>query len=221
MVLPRDRRVLGKALLWLGLCLSGLGALITLGGSVAPWVLFSVFGVPLAAPGLLFAGAWSALAGVLALSRLRRTPLLVAACGVVALLAGTVGGKEAPRVVAKQLLSLRLRLAPVNARLEQVSLAPIEPFGELTRNRDITGPGPAWVVCGGGLLLLGGLATFFGDRWQRACPQCQEIWSDTRLPEMLHCPGCGFKRTDSRQCSRCFQVALATDKHCTHCGNAL
>lgn len=219
--MKRDRRKVGFGLYWFGLLTGSAGALVTLIGSVAPWVQFSVFGVPLAGPGILFAGVWSALSGTLAFRTLARLPLLAAGCGLIAITVGNLGGKQAPRQVTQQMLSLRLRLAPINTRLEQVNLAPIEPFGQLSRSQDLSGPGPRWVVLGGALTLLGALAVALGNRWRRSCPQCRALWPESRLAELLHCPGCGFKRTDARQCPRCFQIALKTDKNCTRCGSEL
>ena len=221
MAFPKDRRKLGLCLWWCGLVLGSGGALLTLAGSIAPWVVFSVFGVPLAAPGVLFAGAWSALSGTLAFCVLRRTPILAGACGFIALAVGTVGGKDAPRQLTHQMLSLRLRLAPVNARLEQVNLAPIEPFGNVSRAKDLAGPGPKWVILGGIITMLSALGVAIGDRWRRSCPQCRVLWPETRLTELLHCPGCGLKRTNARQCQRCFHIARASDTNCTRCGNTL
>lgn len=215
-----DRRPWGRVLWWLGLALGSVGALLTLVGSVLPWVEFSVFGVPLAAPGVLFTGAWSALASATSLRALRRVPLLAGACGLGALAVGVVGGREAPRQLTRQMLALRLRLAPTNARLEQVNLAPIEPFGPVGRAQDLVGPGPRWVVTGGLLTALGALGVGLGDRWRRSCPQCHVLWPEARLTELLHCTGCGLKRTDARQCPRCFYVLLASDKHCARCGCA-
>ena len=214
-----DRRRLGAWLWHGGRLLSGGGALGVLAGSVAPWVQLSLFGIPLAAPGVLFAGAWSAAAGLVGLSVLRRAPFVAAVAGLVALGIGVSQGKPAVQAVTRQILSLRMRLLPVNARLEQVRLSPIEPFGEVSHAEP--GPGPAWVALGGAVLLLGGVAAGLGERWRRSCPQCQLVWSDERLPTLLHCPGCGLRRTSARQCQNCWHVAEKSDKHCAHCGEAL
>ena len=214
-----DRRKLGTWLWHGGRLLGGGGALGVLAGSVAPWVQFSLFGIPLAAPGMLFAGAWSAAAGLVGLSALRRAPFVAAMTGLLALGIGMSQGKVAVQSVSRQILSLRMRLMPVNARLEQIRLSPIEPFGEVSRAEP--GPGPSWVVLGGAALLLAGIATAFGERWRRSCPQCRLIWSDERLATLLHCPGCGLHRTSARQCQTCWHVAEKSDKHCAHCGEAL
>ena len=214
-----DRRTLG---LWLwqgGRLLGGGGALVVLAGSVAPWVLFSLFGVPLAAPGVVFAGAWSAAAGWAGMAALRRAPLLAAIAGIIALGIGMSSGKTAVRSVSKQILSLRLRLSPINARLEQIHLAPIEPFGDVAKAEP--GPGPGWVILGGALLALGGASATLGERWRRCCPQCRMFWPDERLASLLHCPGCGLKRTNARQCTRCWHVAHGKDTHCATCGDIL
>lgn len=214
-----DRRRLGTWLWHGGRLLGSAGALGVLAGSIAPWVQLSLFGTALTAPGVLFAGAWSAAAGLVALSVLRRAPLVAALAGIVALGIGVSQGKLAVQSVTRQMLSLRMRLLPVNARLEQVRLSPIEPFGEAGRAEP--GPGPAWVTLGGAALLLGGVAAGLGARWRRSCPQCRLVWSDERLPTLLHCPGCGLRRTSARQCQSCWHVAEKTDKHCVHCGEAL
>lgn len=215
----QDRRKLGAWLWHGGRLLGSGGALGVLAGSVAPWVQLSLFGVPLAAPGVLFAGAWSAAMGMIGLASLRRAPLVAALAGVVALGVGVSQGQVAVKSVSRQILSLRMRLMPVNARLEQVRLSPIEPFGEVSKAEP--GPGPKWVVLGGALLTLGGIAATLGERWRRSCPQCRLVWSDERLSTLLHCPGCGLRRTSARQCQTCWHVAQRSDTHCSTCGEVL
>jgi hypothetical protein len=214
-----DRRRLGAWLWHGGRLLASGGALGVLAGSIAPWVQLSLFGVPLAAPGLLFAGAWSAAAGLVGLSILRRAPFIAAIAGVIALGVGMSQGKPAVQSVSRQILSVRMRLMSVNRRLEQVRLSPIEPFGEVSRAEP--GPGPTGVVFGSVVLVLGGISAGLGERWRRCCPQCRTLWPESRLPTLLHCPGCGLRRTSARQCQSCWHVAEKSDKHCAHCGEAL
>lgn len=216
---PTDRRALGQALARVGQATGVLGALMILGGSVAPWVSLSLFGLPLAASGVLFSGIWSACAGLLGLLSLRRVPLFTLVFALVATGIGATQGKTTLQRVSRHMLSLRLRLAPVNARLEQVHLTPIEPFGEATRAQP--GPGPLFVVLGGGALALGSVGIALGARWRATCPQCRVLWPEQRLASLLYCPGCGFKRTDSLQCPRCWQLTQPTDKHCPQCGERL
>lgn len=209
-----------RRLTWIGALLGALGAALALAGALLPWARLAVFGWEIALPGILWsAGAAAVFFGLLGLAALARLPALSAALGLLCLLTVAPGRSVPPREVVRKLLELRRTLAPINARLEQATLAPLEPFGAgVGRASEHTGPGGMVVLWGAAFLVLGGAARFVGLRENRRCCGCQTIWENARLDGLRFCPGCGVARFPGLHCSGCGEPLETEDRYCQRCG---
>ena len=196
------------------------GALTALAGAVLPWIRLELFGVPVAVPGVAGLGLVGAAAAALALLRLRPFPVARLLLALIPLIVGVHGARSVGRDAARSLLSLQVRLAAVNARLEQVSLPPLEPFGAIGRRRELTGPGPLWMGWGGGLLVGGALAGIAAGRRRRTCLACGTLWRPERASWLAFCPACGARADGLRACGACRGPLEPGDQFCGSCGKS-
>lgn len=215
----RNRRA-GNVLQFLGRSIGIVGAGIVAIGGAMPWVLLTVFDIPLSLPGIV---QWWGMAtvglAVLALTWSRNFPWLWLALGLLCMLAG----QEAQRTVGREVISFKLRvsraLAPTNDKLAQVALPPIEPFPAIGRAQDHLGPGPIWTIWGGVGLMLGGGFQLLGGRLRRTCGTCRTVWSGKR-DEPMYCPNCGTVTSTDPHCISCHRRLERNDHFCPTCGTA-
>ena len=207
---------------WIGAAFTFAGALALVVGGILPWARFTLLGMEVGIPGVLEWGAVTMGIGLLVLSvqgLRRRLPLLVLVLGFAGLGIGMQAQKEAGKVLRGRLLALENGLAPVNARLAQVTLPPIEPFGpSIGRSRDYLGPGPAWTIWGGVGLALGGTLGFVGGRLGRSCRSCGFTWRSGRIVHF--CPSCGTSTGNDILCTRCQSPLEGRDRFCVSCGSS-
>lgn len=207
---------------WAGAVLTFGGALSLIVGGILPWARFQILGTEIGIPGAVEWGAVTIVVGLLVLSVTglrRRLPLLVMVLGLVGLVIGMRAQEETGKHVRGRLLAVENSIAPVNARLAQVALPPIEPFGPgLGRSGDYLGPGPLWTVVGGACLALGGTLSFTGERLGRSCRRCGVLWRTGRT--VLFCPSCGTSTGRTDACIRCLSSLESGDRFCASCGTA-
>ena len=210
-----------RHLTWIGFLLGSVGAALALAGALLPWAHLTVFGWDVSLPGILWsAGAFTVFLALLGLLALARLPLLTGTLGCLCLVAVGVGRSAPPREVVRKLLELRQTLAPVNARLEQVRLPTIEPFGEgVGRASEHAGPGSVVALWGAALLTRGGVSRFAGVRESRRCGACRTLWPSSRLENLRFCPACGVARFAGPHCAHCGEPLKPGDKFCFRCGN--
>jgi RNA polymerase subunit RPABC4/transcription elongation factor Spt4 len=220
MPLNTDIRSVPTWLRWSGAFFTFVGALSLIVGGILPWARFSLLGTEIGIPGALQWGSVTIVIGLLVLyltGLRRRLPLLVMLLGLVAVCIGVWAQEETGKQVRRQLLALENRLAPVNARLAEVTLPPIEPFGPgLGRSQDYRGPGPLWTILGGTGLALGGTLSFVGGRLGRSCRKCGVAWRTGRI--VLFCPSCGTPTGRTDTCVQCRAPLERGDRHCASCG---
>lgn len=199
-----------------GLALGGAAA-VAVGGAL-PWAMLTVFGVPLALPGVL--SLWGAVAiglAALALTWSRSFPWVLIVLGAVA---GWIG-VEAEKTVGREVVAFKLRveqaLGPTNARLGQATLPPVEPFQGIGPAREHVGPGPVWVLWGGVALTFGGIGQVAGERLRRTCGNCGSAWGRHR-DGLAYCPRCGTATDATPHCANCRQPLEKGDRFCSHCG---
>lgn len=201
-----------------GLILAGGGGLAVIVGGVLPWARFVVFGVPVALPGVAVGGALAAMLGVLGFVNARR-PLLAMLLGIACFIIGGMAQREVGQTVRRQILRAELTLAPMNDRLAQVALPPLEPFQGIGSADSYVGPGPLWTLFGGAGLALGGVLRFAGGRQARQCLSCGLVWSAGR--EVHFCPRCGTSAAaPGAGCPACHRPLAPGDSFCVHCGAA-
>lgn len=207
---------------WTGAALTLGGALASIAGGILPWARFTLLGMVVGIPGALEWGAVTTGIGLLVLSvngLRRRLPLLVMILGLVGFGIGLQAQKETGRLMRGRLLSLENSLAPVNARLAQVTLPPIEPFGPgIGRSGDYLGPGPLWTIWGGAALALGGTLSFTGGRLGRSCGYCGCLWKTGRV--VRFCPSCGKPTQKTDLCIQCRSPLEGKDRFCAACGTS-
>ena len=209
-----------RHLSWIGALLGSFGAALATVGALLPWAHFTVFGGEIALPGVLWsAGAATAFLASLALIALARLPALSAVLGIVCFFTVALGKSVPPREVVRRQLELRRTLAPVNARLEQAMLAPVEPFGAgVGRADDHAGIGGTVALWGAALLTLGGAARFAGLREIRRCSGCRTLWPASRLGGLRFCPACGVASFPGPHCGGCGEPLATGDRFCARCG---
>ncbi|GAB4456000.1 MAG: hypothetical protein OHK0029_13140 [Armatimonadaceae bacterium] len=187
-------------------------------GGVLPWATLSLFGMPLAFPGILsFFGALCLGLAILALTWGRSFAWLWVGAGIVCMVLGQQAEQTVGREVVRYKLRTQMALAEVNSRLAQVALPPIEPFPSIGAAKDHVGPGPLWVLTGGAILASGGLLQIAGGRLRRTCGNCGLPWSLWRTTPVF-CPRCGTPVSEQHHCQNCRQVMEDKDNFCAHCG---
>lgn len=211
-----------RHLSWAGFLLGGAGAMLAVTGALLPWAQLTVFGWEIALPGILWgAGAATAFLALLSLFALARLPAIAGFLGLACFVTVALGRPAPPREVVRRLLELRRTLAPVNAKLEQATLAPIEPFGAgVGRAADHAGPGGSVALWGAALLTLGGAARFAGLRENRRCGGCRTLWPASRLEGLRFCPSCGVARFPGPHCNNCGDPLATGDRFCVRCGTS-
>lgn len=198
--------------------LSALGLILS---SLLPWAQFTFFGNEVRFPGVIGWGMLTLLIGVLTLAAgwLRRLPLLMVLLGLLSILAALQAERDAGKAVRRRILETRMMMAPVNARLEQITLPPVEPFGPGIRPaRDYVGPGPLYAAIAGSMLALGATLTFVGGRMGRSCGVCGALWREGRA--VFFCPACGVSAGKSHLCPVCHNPREPGDHFCVRCGCA-
>jgi hypothetical protein len=195
-----------------------IGAGLTCWGSILPWLTLKLFGMPIVLSGVVGLGSVTALLSLFALTRTRTFPLVNLVLGLLCALIGMQAQQFIGKTVTQQILGVRMRLAPVNARLEQVNLPPIEPFGDSISPHDYVGSGPGWVVWGGLAIAVGGVLQFAGGRLERTCAYCGIFWRPGRA--IYFCSRCGKLAQAASRCTRCFTSLERQDRFCTNCGQA-
>lgn len=199
----------------------GIGAVVC--GGVLPWATLTIWSLPFALPGLVFAwGGASVGAALMAGGRLgqKRFPWLIAVLGLLPFCAGVAAPKIAGQAVRGFMLQWENTLAPTNARLAQAALPPIEPFAGIGPAASYVGPGVTWTLWGGVAMLLGGTLFVVGERTTRTCFICWRAWASARTGQISFCPSCGVFSAPlgPGRCTTCRTPFHKRDKFCAVCG---
>lgn len=208
----------GNVLAFLGMGVGMAGAAAVAVGGVLPWAMLTIFGVPLALPGVL--NLWGAVAiglAALAFTWSRAFPWLWLVLGLAAMYIGMDAEKTVGREVVRFKLHVERALLVTNARLAQATLPPIEPFSGIGPAREHLGPGPFWVFWGGVTLAGGGTCQLLGARLRRTCGNCGTFWS-SRRDGLSYCPRCGTAADDTPHCANCRRALERNDRFCASCG---
>lgn len=221
----RLRAAVSVLLLW-------TGAACVLGGSVAAWVIVTVFRrVEMGVPGLFFyAGALCLSVAILILLRGTRAPLLCLIGAIFVLTWTHRAGTDTLLQVRRKVTGTAVALSPVNRLLDKFSVPEIEIADPFDRSVVQPGPGLAWTTRGGWLLLLGGALGLPGDPlalwfWRRTarrrCRTCGARWPVSR--PAAFCPACGGSALPPgvRLCPVCRTESAPSDRHCIACGAGL
>jgi len=202
---------------WCGYAFGFLGGGTALLGAILPWAQVAVFGLPLPLTGILTYGAICAATTVIGLLTLRNFPLIAVLAGVLGAFCALTTRNLVARDLMGRVISIERAIAPVNSRLAQVALEPIEPFEGIGPVSRYLGPGALIAAVGGFGLAAGGVLAFAGMRMQRSCGVCGSVWSDSRRPNF--CPNCGNEVASTPLCRHCHAPLVKGDKFCVECGN--
>lgn len=220
---PFPFRTVGYALTALGIAFVLCGAAGLVIAAALPWATVTLLNTSLSVPG--FALGWggvSAGIGVLCVAQfgfLRRFAFIALGLGVAAAGIGLHAERETGKSVVRYLLNIQRRLAPVNARLAEVTLPPIEPFGSrINRRRDYVGAGVGYTIWAGGAVAAGSVLLMAGDRWRRTCGYCRRAWSAKRGESVSFCPNCGKRPVSVPLCTECATPLLRGERFCPVCG---
>lgn len=220
---PLPFRLLGRGTSGVGIALVLAGAVGLVVAAALPWATLTVLNTPVALPGVAVGlGAITAAIGVICIAQfgiLRRFAYLGVALGLLAAYIGVRAEAETGKVIVQQLLAVQRRLAPVNARLAEVSMPPIEPFGSaIGSRRDHVGVGIGYTAWAGAVVATGSVLLLAGERLRRTCGNCSRAWNAKRGETPAHCPRCGNKNTDETLCHRCNTPLLRGETFCVTCG---
>ncbi|MBC8140178.1 MAG: zinc ribbon domain-containing protein [Armatimonadetes bacterium] len=214
----------------MGFILTVLGIVSVLSGAAGlviaaalPWATVTLLNTPLAIPGLALGwGGVTAGIGVICVAQfgiLRRFAYLGIALGVAAAYIGVRAERETGESVVRYLLNVQRRLAPVNARLAEVTLPPIEPFGAAIKTRrDYVGAGVGYTIWAGGVVAAGSVLLVAGERLRRTCGYCRRAWSAKRGETVSFCTNCGKQPASVPLCAGCATPLLRGEKFCPVCG---
>jgi hypothetical protein len=202
-----------------GVTLGVVGAVGALCGAALPWAIVTIFGIPLALPGLLTYGAICAVSALLGLLTLRAFPLVACVAGAICSLCALTTRQTVVRDMMSRVITVERAIAPVNLRLAQVALDPIEPFQGIGPAAKYLGPGAFIAALGGIGLATGGGFAFAGARLRRSCGVCGNAWPASRDPNF--CPHCGTLVTPQPLCRHCHAPLVKGDKFCAECGSGL
>ena len=222
---PSPYRVAGTLLQILGgaATLAGGAALVV--ASALPWAKFTAFGAHIEVPGVLGVGSLTASLGLLLLAgfgTVRRFPLLGVLLGVAAWQTGVYAERETGKLIVRYLLAVNVRLAPVNARLAEVNLPPVEPFGgAIGAWRDHMGIGITYTEQAGQVAALGSVALLAGGIARRTCRFCHRTWRAKRGDNPHFCPNCGGTAHAVPLCPRCASETERGERFCPNCGESL
>jgi hypothetical protein len=216
----RNNRALWRGVAGFGEAI-GLAGGITLGvGACLPWATFALFGWPVLLPGLFFGGAITAGVGLAGLALVRRAPLLAVVCGLAGFALSVTAADRVGAAVVGGILRIERSLSPVNSRLAQIGLPPIDPAPGIGPRRDYVGPGILWSVLGGEALTLGAGLRLAAGRRSRACTDCGFVWPERRARVIHFCPRCGHAAgpASALVCPSCHQLRERRDLYCATCG---
>ncbi len=220
---PIPFRVAGYILTALGVVsvLSGAAGLIV--AAALPWATVTLLGTPIAIPGIVLVwGGVTATIGVLCVAQfgvLRRFAYLGVALGVTAAIIGVRAERETGAATVRYLLDIQRRLAPVNARLAEATLPPIEPFGAAIKaRRDYVGAGIGYTIWAGGVVAAGSVLLVAGERLRRTCGYCRRAWSARRGENISFCTNCGNRPASDPLCAGCAAPLLRDERFCPVCG---
>lgn len=208
------------------------GAACTLGGSIAAWVIVTIFRrVEMGVPGFFFyAGALCLSVAILVLLRGTRAPLLCLVGAMFVLTWTHRAETDTLLQMRRKVTGAAVALSPVNRLLDKFSVPELELANPFDRSVVQPGPGLVWTMRGGWLLLLGSALGLPGDPlalwvWRRTaksrCRTCGARWPVTR--PAAFCPSCGASALPPgvRRCSVCQTDAAPSDRHCIACGARL
>lgn len=213
-----SNRLPSLVLVGIGFTLVILGSGAVIWGSLLPWLTVKVFDVAIVVPGVVGLGAATAAIGLLTLTRSRSYPPITLLLGLLCLFIGNAAPIVIGRQVARQVLEIKQRLSPINERLEQVNLPPIEPFTGGVISQNYVGSGPLWTFWGGAMLVAGATLQFAGNRLRRTCAACGQYWHPGR--DISFCSHCGAVASDLLRCKRCLEPLEKEDQFCVHCGTS-
>jgi hypothetical protein len=191
-----------------------------------PWATLTVLNTPVFLPGVaLGLGGITAALGVIAIAQfgiLRRFAWLGIVLGLIAVYIGVRAQNETGKAVVGFLLTIQRRLAPINARLAEVSLPPIEPVGAgIGSRKDHVGAGPGYTIWAGATVAAGSLFLLVGERLRHTCPHCRRAWSAKHGESTPFCPHCGSRTSTEVVCARCASPILRGEKFCAACGEGV
>lgn len=219
-------RIGGKVLRGVGFLTGILSAVGLIVAAALPWAQLTVLQAPIKIPGVVTGvGSITAAIGVLVLAQFgiwRRFPLLGILFGAVACYIGMRAEAESGIIVRKYLLETQYRLLPINRRLTQVGLPPIEPTGSgIASRREYTGIGTTYTAWAGVGVITGSLFLCAAEFMLRTCPNCRRIWNSKRGEDVIFCPACGYTVTPEPICPHCAAAVLRGEKYCATCGEKL
>lgn len=219
-------RTVGYVLTGLGITAVLLGAAGLIVAAALPWATLTVLNTPISLPGAaLGVGAITAGLGVIAIAQfgfLRRFAWVGIVLGLIAVYIGVRAQNETGKVVVGFLLTVQRRLAPINARLAEVSLPPIEPVGSgIGSRKDHIGPGPGYTIWAGATVAAGSLLLLVGERLRHTCMHCRRAWSAKHGETTPFCPHCGNRTSTTIVCARCASPILRGERFCAACGEGV
>ncbi len=217
-------RTLGRVFTALGVAtvLAGGAGLVV--ASALPWAIFTVLRTEISIPGIALGwGGVTAGLGILVIAQfgfVRRFAWLGIMLGLLAAYLGNRAGNETGKAVVGCLLTVQRRLSPINSRLAQLNLPPIEPVGETVGSRrDHVGPGPGYTVWAGAVVAGGALLLLAGERLRHTCGNCRRAWSARHGEAIPFCPYCGARTSTAVICARCAAPILRGERFCAVCGS--
>ncbi|MBC7807249.1 MAG: hypothetical protein H7145_14000 [Akkermansiaceae bacterium] len=219
-------RTLGRVTTGFGIAAVLLGAAGLVVAAALPWATLTVLNTPLYLPGAaLGVGAITAGLGVVAIAQfgfLRRFAWVGVVIGLIAMYIGIRAQSETGKAVVGFLLTVQRRLAPINARLAEVSLPPIEPVGSAIGSRkDHVGSGPGYTTWAGATVAAGSLLLLVGERLRHTCRNCRRAWSAKHGETTPFCPHCGTRTSTDVVCARCAAPILRGERFCAACGEGV
>ena len=212
------RRRYARLLRWLGLSVGVFGGAAALIGAVLPWAMVTAFGVPLSLPGVLTWGAVSGLFALIGLLTLRSAPLVACLAGAFCVVLSFSLRDTAAREMQARVIRVERAIAPLNERMAQIALSPIEPFSGIGPAARYRGPGPLWCLWGGAGLMAGAGIAFAGENLRRRCVSCGFLASAHRA--LRYCPNCGAQCIALPLCPHCHAPLDKRDRFCGACGGA-
>ena len=223
---PGHFRTVGRVLTGIGIVTVLMGAVGLIVAAALPWAILTVLNLPVSLPGAALGwGAVTAGIGVIAIAQfgfLRRFAWLGIVLGLLAAYIGVRAQNETGKVIVQYLLRVQGRLAPINARLAEVTLPPIEPFGSgIGARKDHVGTGPGYTVWAGATLATGSLLLLVGERFRHTCSHCRRVWSAKRSEHIPFCPHCGNRTSTELLCVRCASPLLRGERFCAECGEGV
>jgi ssDNA-binding Zn-finger/Zn-ribbon topoisomerase 1 len=213
----------GKVLRGIGWLLGIVGAVGLIVAATLPWAQLTILQNNIPIPGVVAGvGVITAAIGLLILAQFgiwRRFPLLGVLLGIVAWAIGAWAQEQSGIRVRKFLLETQIKLSPINRRLMEIGLPPIEPTGSgIQSRRAYTGIGTVYTAWAGAGVTTASALLFIAEYMLRTCPHCRRVWSAKRGENIHFCPACGGDVTKDPICPHCAAPALHGEKFCVDCG---